>query len=112
MTQSTEQNPKSKIQNPKARRVLVVGFGNVLNGDDGFGVAVLQRLVGYPDLPPGVTLLEVGIGGMSMIHALQDGYDALLLVDAVDRGGAPGTTYLLEPEVPNLAALPFVERQD
>jgi hydrogenase maturation protease len=92
--------------------VLVVGFGNVLNGDDGFGVAVLQRLARHPHLPPGVTLLEVGIGGMSMIHALQDGYDALLLVDAVDRGGAPGTTYLLEPEVPNLAAVPYAERQD
>src|SRR5215216_6506767 len=89
MTQSTEQNPKSKIQNPKSRKVLVVGFGNVLNGDDGFGVAVLQRLAGHPDLPPGVTLLEV-----------------------VDRGGAPGTTYLLEPDVPNLAAVPYAQRQD
>jgi hydrogenase maturation protease len=80
-------NPQSTIHNPQSRRVLVVGFGNVLNGDDGFGVAVLQRLAQQPELPPGVTLLEVGIGGMSLIHALQDGYDALLLVDAVDRGG-------------------------
>jgi hydrogenase maturation protease len=105
-------NPQSTIHNPQSRRVLVVGFGNVLNGDDGFGVAVLQRLAQQPELPPGVTLLEVGIGGMSLIHALQDGYDALLLVDAVDRGGVPGTTYLLEPEVPDLAALPFEQRQD
>ena len=105
MTPSTERSPQS-------RRVLVVGFGNVLHGDDGFGVAVLQRLAGHPGLPPGVTLLEVGIGGMSMIHALQDGYDVLLLVDAVDRGGPPGTTYLLEPDVPNLAAVPYAERQD
>jgi hydrogenase maturation protease len=112
MMQATDQNPTSDIQHPKSRRVLVVGFGNVLNGDDGFGVAVLQRLARHPDLPPGVTLLEVGIGGMSLIHVLQDGYDALLLVDAVDRGGAPGTTYLLEPDVPDLATLPFEQRQD
>ncbi len=96
----------------RLRRVLVVGVGNVLQGDDGFGVEVVQRLARRTDLPSTVTLLETGIGGMGMVQELYNGYDALVVVDAVDRGGEPGTTYLLEAEVPNLANLPLEERQD
>lgn len=92
--------------------VLVAGVGNVLRGDDGFGIAVVQQLAKRRDLPPTVTVVEVGIGGISLVQDLLDGYDVLLIVDAVDRGGAPGTIYLLEPEVPDLAQWPFEQRQD
>jgi len=92
--------------------VLVAGVGNVLRGDDGFGIAVVQQLAKRRDLPPTVTVVEVGIGGISLVQDLLDGYDALLIVDAVDRGGVPGTIYLLEPEVPDLAQWPFEQRQD
>jgi hydrogenase maturation protease len=92
--------------------VLVAGVGNVLLGDDGFGIAVVQQLAKRRDLPPTVTVVEVGIGGISLVQDLLDGYDVLLIVDAVDRGGAPGTIYLLEPEVPDLATWPFEKRQD
>lgn len=93
-------------------KILVVGVGNVLQGDDGFGVEVAQRLARRDDLPPGVTVLEVGIGGMGMVQELFAGYDALVVVDAVDRGGAPGATYLLQAEVPDLTGIPFEQRQD
>ncbi len=92
--------------------VLIAGVGNVLRGDDGFGIAVVQHLTKRCDLPPTVTVVEVGIGGISLVQELLDGYDVLLIVDAVDRGGEPGTIYLLEPEVPDLAAWPFEQRQD
>src|SRR5712691_1920771 len=94
------------------RHVLVAGVGNVLRGDDGFGIAVVQQLAQRSDLPPTVKVVEVGIGGISLVQELLDGYDVLLIVDAVDRGGAPGTIYLLEPEVPDLAQWPFEQRQD
>jgi len=93
-------------------RVLVVGVGNVLQGDDGFGVEVVKRLARREDLPPGATVLETGIGGMSLVQELFNVYDVLIVVDAVDRGGAPGTTYLLEADVPNLAELPYEQRED
>lgn len=93
------------------RRVLVVGVGNVLQGDDGFGVEVAQRLM-RADVPPSVTVMEVGIGGMSMVQELFAGYNALVVVDAVDRGGEPGTTYLLEAEVPNLIDMPLEHQQE
>lgn len=92
--------------------VLVAGVGNVLRGDDGFGIAVVQHLARRRDLPPTLTVVEVGIGGISLVQELLDSYDMLLIVDAVDRGGVPGTIYLLELEVPDLAKWPFEQRQD
>ena len=93
-------------------KVLVAGMGNVLEWDDGWGIVVAQQLARHPDLPPNARVVEIGIGGVNLVQELFDGYAALVIVDATDRGGAPGTIYLLEPEVPDLARLPFVERQD
>src|SRR5215212_5856936 len=95
-----------------ARRVLVAAVGNVLRGDDGFGPAVIQALRSATGVPEGLHAAEVGIGGVSLVHELMDGYDALVLVDAVDRGGAPGSLYVLEPEVPDAAEMPALERRE
>lgn len=88
-----------------ACRILIAGVGNVLQGDDGFGVVVAQRLMGRTDLPPAVKVIETGIGGMSLIQELMLGYDALIILDAFKKGGAPGRLYLLEPELPDLSHL-------
>jgi hydrogenase maturation protease len=92
-------------------RTLVAGVGNVLRGDDGFGVRVAQLLMTRPDIPAGVRVIETGIGGMALVQELMDGYDALVLVDACRRGGAPGTLYRLEPAVPSVAAMSVAERR-
>lgn len=73
-------------------KILIAGVGNVLRGDDGFGVAVAQALAPAP--PVGVTVFEAGIAGISLVQELMDSYDVLIIVDAIDRGGAPGTVYL------------------
>jgi hydrogenase maturation protease len=77
-------------------RILVAGIGNVFLGDDGFGVEVVRRLAAAP-LPPGVEVLDVGIRGLHLAYRLLDGYDLVIAVDAVARGNAPGTVYVLEP---------------
>ncbi len=92
-------------------KVLVAGLGNELRGDDGFGVAV-ARLLDDRDLGAEVTVREFGIGGIHLVQELLNGYDALLVVDAVNRGSEPGTIHLLEPEVPEIASLPVEERRD
>ena len=82
-----------------ARRVLVAGIGNIFLGDDGFGVEVANRLREQP-LPDGVDVADFGIRGVHLAYELADGrYDAAILVDAVPRGGAPGTLYAIEPDV-------------
>jgi len=82
-------------------RALVVGMGNVLRGDDGFGVEVTRRLQELPDVAGRAKLIEIGIAGIHLVQELMDGYDLLVIVDAVNRGGAPGRLYVLELEVPS-----------
>lgn len=79
------------------KRTLIACVGNLLRRDDGFGVAVADAL--RDGLPPGVELIESGIGGMAIVHKLMDGYDTLIVVDAVQRGSRPGTVFVVEPTV-------------
>lgn len=93
-------------------RIVVAGFGNVLRGDDGFGVAVVHGLV-QEEVPDGVELLDVGIGG---IHLVQDliatPADGLVLVDAMDLGRPPGTVVVLRPDVFDVMSLDVLDRRD
>jgi len=78
-------------------KILVAGVGNVLLSDDGFGVEVVGRLQG--SLPAGVEVVDTGIRGMHLAYQLLDGYDALVIVDAAQRGGDPGTLHVLEHDL-------------
>jgi hydrogenase maturation protease len=80
-----------------APRILVAGIGNVFMGDDGFGVAVAERLA-RSELPAGVTVEDYGIRGMDLAYALSD-YDVAVLVDATPRAQPPGTLSVIEAEL-------------
>jgi hydrogenase maturation protease len=84
-----------------SRRILVAGIGNVFLGDDGFGVALADRLA-RRTLPAGVEVVDYGIRGMDLAYALHDGWDAVVLLDAMPRGKAPGTLTVLEPDLDDL----------
>ena len=79
------------------RRVLVAGVGNIFLSDDGFGVEVIRHVLGR-ELPAGVEVMDVGIRGIHLAYELMEGYDTLIVVDAVPRDFEPGTVFLLEPE--------------
>ena len=79
-------------------RILVAGIGNIFLGDDGFGVAVARRLAERP-LPRGVEVGDFGIRGLDLVYELGEGHDAVILLDAVPRGEAPGTLFVIEPEI-------------
>ena len=85
-------------------KILIVGVGNVLHGDDGFGVQLAWRLA-TQDFPPNVKVMETGIGGMSIVQELMTGYDAVLLLDAHQSGGPHGELRLLQPVLPDLSGL-------
>jgi hydrogenase maturation protease len=85
------------------RTVLVAGIGNVFLGDDGFGVEVAQRLAARPAVD-GVTVADYGIRGYDLAYALVRGADHVILVDACPRGEAPGTVFVLEPDLAELDA--------
>ncbi|HEY4428459.1 MAG TPA: hydrogenase maturation protease [Solirubrobacteraceae bacterium] len=84
-------------------RVLVAGIGNVFLGDDGWGVALAARLA-ERRLAPGVEVADFGIRGMDLAYALQEGYSAVVLLDATPRGERPGTLYVIEPELDQIDA--------
>lgn len=106
-----EQEVAVPAEHASQRRVLIAGVGNVLRGDDGFGPAVIAALQ-EAALPGDVHLVETGIGGINLVLELLDGYTDLILVDAVDRGGAAGTLFILEPEVPALETFSPLEQHE
>lgn len=75
---------------------LVAGFGNILLGDDGFGVEVLRRFVSR-GVPESVETVDVGIGGFDFVLKLMDGYEQVIVIDLVRRGGLPGTVTAFTP---------------
>jgi hydrogenase maturation protease len=79
--------------------ILIAGIGNIFLGDDAFGSEVARQLAQQP-WPDGVRAVDFGIRGLDLAYALLERHDAVILVDAVPRGCAPGTLYVIEPEVP------------
>ncbi len=91
---------------------IVACFGNVLRADDGVGPAVAQALLA-DDLPAGVRLLEVGIGGIHLVQELLAGaVDLLLIVDAVDLGRPEGSVVVQRPDVLDVGTLSVERRRD
>lgn len=87
----------------------------MLKADDAFGVEVAHRLEAMEagsQLPAGVHVVETGIGGIALVQELQEGWDALIVADACDRGRAPGTIMLIEPDVIDVNALSWGEKSD
>ena len=80
-------------------RTLVAGVGNIFLGDDAFGVEVVRLLAERP-VPAGVEIRDFGIRGVHLAYDLLNGCDLFVLVDAAERGEAPGTVSVIEVEVP------------
>ncbi len=77
-------------------RVLVLGIGNVLMGDEGVGVHVLRLLEQEP-AAPGVRLLDGGTGGVNLLSEFE-GVRAIVLIDATRDGRPAGTVTYLHPD--------------
>ena len=78
-------------------RILVAGVGNIFLGDDGFGVEVARALAAELGLG-GAKITDFGIRGVHLAYELLEGYETVILIDAVARGDAPGTVSVIEPE--------------
>jgi hydrogenase maturation protease len=77
-------------------RVLIAGIGNVFLADDGFGVAVVER-IDRGQLPGEVDVVDYGIRGVHLAYDLRAGeYHTLVLIDALPLQAAPGTVAVLE----------------
>jgi hydrogenase maturation protease len=73
---------------------VVIGLGNPIMADDGVGIAALERLRAA-GAPPGVELVDGGTWGMNLLPVIEAA-GKLVLMDAIDAGGEPGTLHVLE----------------
>jgi hydrogenase maturation protease len=78
-------------------KILVACVGNIFLGDDGFGVEV-ARALSRRQLPETVSVKDFGIRGFDLAYSLLDPWGGVMIVDALPRGEAPGTLYVIEPD--------------
>lgn len=84
-------------QKPK---VLVLGIGNILWADEGFGVRAVEAFHQAYKVPDNVTILDGGTQGLYLVHYVTEA-DYLIVFDAIDYGLVPGTLKLVrDNEVP------------
>jgi hydrogenase maturation protease len=79
----------------RAVRLLVLGLGNVLCGDDGLGAVAVHLLDRQYRAPEGVEVLDGGTLGLSLLPRLEQAHEAIL-VDAIRAEGPPGALVRLE----------------
>jgi hydrogenase maturation protease len=92
-------------------RTVVIGLGNPLMGDDGAGVAALERLRLEWELPAEVELVDGGTWGMNLLPLVESA-ERLILLDAIRTGAAPGTlTVLTRAELPRFFSLKLSPHQ-
>jgi coenzyme F420 hydrogenase subunit delta len=87
-----------------SKPILVLGCGNTLFGDDGFGCAVIDYLEAHYRVPEAVCLLDVGTGVRKLLFTLclsPVRPERLIILDAIDAGRTPGEVFEIDPaEIP------------
>lgn len=74
--------------------ILVLGIGNILWADEGFGVRAVQALHSRWRFPHWVSLVEGGTQGFNLLHHVQEAR-RMIVFDAIDYGLPPGTLKVL-----------------
>ena len=76
---------------------LILGVGNILLGDEGIGIRVVEELENRYAFPEEVMVLDGGTAGIELLRYIE-GRDLLILIDAMRAGLAPGTVFKVEGE--------------
>lgn len=77
-----------------APAIVILGVGNLLLSDEGFGVHAAEMLA-REAFGPGVSVVEGGTDGFGLFHVIREA-DHLIVVDAIRGGGTPGSIYRFE----------------
>lgn len=86
-------------------RDLILGVGNLLLSDEGVGIHAVRRLLERGDLPEEIQIVDGGTAGLALMVYLED-VDRLVIIDAMETGGPPGTLVRLSGnQIPAYMAL-------
>jgi hydrogenase maturation protease len=77
------------------QHVMVLGVGNLLFSDEGFGIRVVEELERRYTFPDNVSIVDGGVLGVSLLGIMSEA-DHLVVVDVIRNQGAPGDLYRLE----------------
>lgn len=81
--------------------ILVLGVGNILFSDDGFGIRVVEKLQANHTFPDYVSIVDGGVLGINLLGVIS-GASKLIVVDTILNGGKPGDLHRLEgKEIPD-----------
>ena len=90
---------------------VVLGLGNLLYGDEGFGIHAMQMLHDHLGSTDGLEFVDGGVLGLNLLP-LVESCCHLLLLDAIDAGKPPGTVIELEKDkIPLLSGVKLSEHQ-
>ena len=78
-------------------QIAIFGLGNPLMTDEGIGIHVLETIARRDDLPAGVEMIDLGTGGMRLLHQVE-GRKKLIFVDCVKMGQQAGTLRRFRPD--------------
>jgi len=84
------------MENESQERILILGVGNILLGDEGVGIHAIRELE-KTALPPHVDLIDGGTAGLDLLDLMR-GYERVIIIDAVEAGAEPGTIFRFTPE--------------
>lgn len=79
----------------KKEQIMILGTGNTLFTDEGFGVRVMEALADRYHFPENVTLVDGGVLGINLLGIISQA-DRLIVIDAIRNRGNPGDFYRLE----------------
>ena len=83
-----------------SERILILGVGNLLFTDEGFGIRVIEKLQARFEFADNVSVVDGGVLGLNLLGVISEA-DRLIVVDAIRNQGKPGTLYRLEgKEIP------------
>lgn len=80
-----------------SKNILILGLGNILLGDEGVGVRVVEQLLSRP-LPEDIEVIDGGTAGYELINFFE-GKEKIIIVDAVKTDDTPGSVYKMDLSV-------------
>ena len=79
------------------RRILLLGLGNPIMGDDGVGIMVVRMVRQKIHAPPNLEFKELSVGGIRLIEEIL-GYDTVFIVDSIAARSTSGQIHEFSPE--------------
>ena len=80
---------------PDSKHIIILGVGNLLLSDEGFGVHVIRLLEKRYLFPKNISVVDGGVLGLNLLGVISEA-DNLIIIDAVKNGEAPGSIYRIQ----------------